>query len=264
MDETEAAGLRGVFQVYTESLSDQRAPAVGPVIATTIRYQLVNVMQLPESGEIVLMVSADDPKVGAHVLARAAHFLPEVERVSGKFPYRILLLAVTDLPEFVGGVSYDEFIGISPDYWDDDEVIAHELTHSTLYGIFPTWFEEGYAYFVGMYLTGTLESGLKEYRTELTRAKIDPRVYIGAARGFGSDYFVDSATGLLFMNALYEANGMEVVTATIRSLRSKTFDDQALIRTLVSTGTPEQQAIVKQVVCKHFVGTTRNYCVPGS
>jgi hypothetical protein len=260
MDPTEAAGLRGVFQVYTESLSDQRAPAVGPVIASTIRYQLVNVMQLPESGEVVLMVSADDPAAGANVLARAAHFLPEVERISGKFPYTVLHLAVTDLPEFIAGVSYDEFIGIAPDYAYDDEVIAHELTHSTLYGIFPTWFEEGYAYFVGRYMTGQLEATSAEYKTLLARLKLDHRVRIGAERGFGSDYDIDSATGFLFMNALYEANGIEPVVETIRSLRSKTFNDQDLIRILVSTGTPEQQEIVKQVVCQHVLGSTRNYC----
>ena len=62
------------------------------------------------------------------------------------------------------------------------------------------------------------------------------------------------------MNALYEANGIEPVVETIRSLRSKTFNDQDLIRTLVSTGTPEQQEIVKQVVCEHVLGSTRNYC----
>ncbi len=121
MDETEATGLRGVFQVYTESLSDPRAPAVGPLIATTIRYQLVNVLQLPESGEMVLMVSADDPAQGAEVLERAAHYLPEVERISGKFPYTFLHLAVTDLPEFCRRCLLRRVHRHSPDYTGDDD-----------------------------------------------------------------------------------------------------------------------------------------------
>ena len=259
MDETEAAGLRGVFQVYTESLSDQRAPAIGPVIASTIRHQLVNVIQLPASGEMVLMVSADDPALGAKVLGQASYYLPEIERISGKFPYTFLHIALTDLPEFFAGLSYDEFITISPDYTGDDTVV-HELTHSTLYGIFPTWFEEGFAYFMEHYMTETLPQGVASYKGDLARARIDPVVLIGPERPFGANYALDSATGFLFMNAMYEANGIEAVAATIRSLRSKTFNDQDLIRTLVSTGTPEQQEIVKQVVCQHVLGSTRNYC----
>jgi hypothetical protein len=263
MDEAEANGLRGVFQVYAESLSDRNAPAVGPVLATSIRYQLVRVLQLPESGEMVLVVSADNPTQGASVLDRAAYYLPEIERIVGKFPYTILHLAVTDLPEFYAGLSYDEFIAISPDY-DDDETIVHELTHSTLYGIFPTWFEEGFAYFMEHYMTEALPQGVAFYKGQLKAAKLDTKVLIGHERPFGANYGYDSATGFLFMNAMYEANGIEAVTETIRSLRTKTFNDQDLIRILVSTGSPEQQTILKRVVCENVLGTTRNYCAPGS
>jgi hypothetical protein len=220
-------------------------------------------MQLPESGEMVLMVSADNPAQGAGVLDRAAHYLPEIERIVGKFPYTFLHLAVTDLPEFYAGVSYDEFIGISPDY-DDDATIVHELTHSTLYGIFPTWFEEGFAYFMEHYMTDSIALGVTAFKRDLAAARIEPKVRVGTARGFGPDYALDSATGFLFMNAMYEANGIEAIAETIRSLRTKTFNDQDLIRILVSTGSPDQQAIVKRVVCENVIGTTRNYCTPGS
>jgi hypothetical protein len=264
LDDTEAAGLRGVFQVYAASLSDQRNPQIGPVLATTIRYQLVNVMQLPESGEMVLMVSADDAALGRKALDLATAYLPQVEGITGKFPYKFLYISVTDLPEFLGGLSYDEFIALSPEHVDD-EVVAHELTHATLYGIFPTWFEEGFAYFMGRYLTGQLEASVAEYKSELKSVGVGTKLNVGPKPGYNDyDYLVDISTGFLFMNALYEANGIESVAETIRSLRTKTFTDQDLIRTLVQSGPPEQQQRVKQVICDNVIGTTRNYCVPNT
>ncbi len=113
-------------------------------------------------------------------------------------------------------------------------------------------------------MTDTLPKGVSTFKGELALAKIEPKVRIGTSRGFGANYGLDSATGFLFMNALYEANGIESVAATIRSLRTKTFNDQDLIRILVASGSPEQQTVVKQVVCNHVLGATRNYCVPGS
>src|SRR5690606_28116853 len=68
LDAGEAAGLRGVFETYAASLEDWRAPQVGPVLASTIQHGLTAVVGLPESGRVVVLVSAEDAGLGRTAL----------------------------------------------------------------------------------------------------------------------------------------------------------------------------------------------------
>ena len=259
-DAAEAVGLRGVFQTYTVSLEDWRAPQIGPVLASTIAYELTTTLELAESGTVVVLVSADDPEQGRLALDMAVRWLPEVEAVTGAFPYEFLHITITELFELYAGLSYDEFISLAPDSVTED-VVIHELTHSTLYGIFPTWFEEGFAHFMEYYLTDTLTEGEAYYLEELTYLEADRILNVGPKPGYDFyDYYVDRVTGFLFVKGLYDLNGIEHVVETIRSLRTKTFTDQELLKRLIETDDPERRAALEAYVCENVIGTTRNYC----
>ena len=62
LDETEAAGLGGVFEAYAGSLAKDWP--IGPVLASTLRYQLFRVVALPETGDKIIVVSSDDEALG--------------------------------------------------------------------------------------------------------------------------------------------------------------------------------------------------------
>jgi hypothetical protein len=258
-DAAEAISLRGVFQTYTASLEDQWAPQIGPVLASTIAHQLTATLTLPESGAVVVLVSADDPLLGRTALDLAVHWLPQVEAVTGEFPYSFLHITITELFELYAGLSYDEFISLAPDSVTED-VVIHELTHSTLYGIFPTWFEEGFAHFMEYYLPGRLAEGDAYFREQLAFLEADPVLNIGFRPYDFYEHLVDRATGFLFIKGLYEIAGTDDVVGTIRSLRTKTFSDQELIRRLIETDDPDRRVALEAFVCENVRGTTRNYC----
>ena len=258
-DAAEAIGLRGVFQTYTVSLEDWRAPQIGPVLASTIAYELTATLELPESGTVVVLVSSEDPELGRTALDLAVQWLPQVEAVTGAFPYSFLHITITELYELYAGLSYDEFISLAPDSVTED-VVIHELTHSTLYGIFPTWFEEGFAHFMEYYLPGRLDEGEAYFREELAFLEAKPILNIGPRPYDFYEHLVDRATGFLFVKGLYEINGIEDVVATIRSLRTKTFSDQELLKRLIETDDPDRRAVLEAYVCQNVIGTTRNYC----
>ena len=259
-DAAEALGLRGVFQTYTASLEDWRAPQIGPVLASTIAHELTATLDLPESGTVVVLVSSDDPALGRTALDLAVKWLPEVEAVTGAFPYAFLHITVTELFELYAGLSYDEFISLAPDSVTED-VVIHELTHSTLYGIFPTWFEEGFAHFMEYYLPGRLAEGEAYFLDQLATLEAAPVLNIGAKPAYGFyEHLVDRATGFLFVKGLYDINGIEDVVATIRSFRTKTFSDQELLRRLIETDDAERRQVLEAYVCQNVTGATRNYC----
>lgn len=262
LNEIEATELRGVFYAYAQSLRDQNAPPIGPELSKTIQYRLEDVLNLPESGQMVLLVSAENPDVGREALSQAAAALPRVEKIVGKFPYDFLYISVTDLPEIYAGLSYDQFIAIAPNSVDAPTVI-HEITHSTLYGIFPTWFEEGFAHFVEYFLTSGLDAGAKYFDDELAQIKADTKLYIGPnARYDFADYVAERAQGFLFLKGFYDITGIDAVSATIRSLRTRTFNDQDLIRTLIQNSPADKQQALRQFVCNDVRGTTHDYCTP--
>lgn len=258
-DVGEAIGLRAVFQTYTVSLTDRHAPKIGPVLASTIAHQLTVTLDLPESGQVVVLVSADDPELGRRALDMAAYWLPQVEEITGEFPYSFLHLTVTDLPEMLGGLSYDEFIALSTEHVDD-ETIVHELTHSTLYGIFPTWFEEGFAYYMQHYLTGTLEEGTSRFLEDLALLDAGRKLEVSPRANDEYQYFIDQARGYLFIKGLVELSGWEAVIETIKTLRTRTITDQQLLKQLIETDNPEHRAALEQYLCENVSGTTREYC----
>jgi hypothetical protein len=260
LDAGEARGLRGAFEAYTESLSDKFAPPIGPVLATSLRFGLFQAVGLPESGEIILVVSADDPSVGQDVLQMAVEELPRIEELVGAYPYKFLHMMVTDLGDFYAGLSYDEFIVIDPRSVDRPTII-HELTHSTMYGKFPIWFEEGFAHFVEYYLTESLEQAAKEFAADLAHLGSDTRLYVGAYRDSSlAGYLAERAQGFLFMKAVHDLNGIESLMGTVRSLRTKSLGDQDLLRAFVQYGTRDQQDRLKTHYCDQVIGVARNYC----
>ena len=118
LDSGAARGLRGAFQAYEKSLTNRYGPTIGPVLATTLEFGLFEAIEL-EAGELVVVVSADDPEVGRTVIEKSIAWLPQIEALVGAYPYSFLHLMVTDVGELYAGLSYDEFIAISPEYVDE-------------------------------------------------------------------------------------------------------------------------------------------------
>jgi hypothetical protein len=258
LDVEEARGLRGAFQAYEKSLTNKYGPAIGPVLSTTLEFGLFQAIELPEGGEMIVVVSADDPEVGQTVVDKAIEWLPQIEALVGAYPYSFLHLMVTDIGEFYAGLSYDEFIALSPEYVDD-ATIVHELTHSTMYGSFPTWFEEGFAYFVGYYMTGELEENVQLAKDALG----DTRLFVGPYRDVSdAGFFREQIEGMLFMNAVYEMNGIDSLIDSVRQIRTKSLSDQELLRIFVAHGPSEEQQRMEAYFCENVVGTSRNYCPP--
>jgi hypothetical protein len=218
-----------------------------------------------ESGNMVLIVSAERPELGTKALAIAVDVMQRVEQMAGKFPYHFLHINVVpagDLEEDVLGASYNEFIEIGDRYVDTD-VIVHEITHSTLYGIFPLWFEEGFAHFMEYHFTTGLDAGARDYANVLRRAGKDTKLDLRPNRpgGLYAEY-IERPQGFLFLKALSDIRGLEGVSKLVRSLRTRSLTDQELMRAIVADGTPEEQARTAQLVCQQVIGTTRNYCAP--
>ncbi len=255
LDEGEVQGLTGLLLAYAESLSDHRAPAIGPVLSTTLRSALFETVHLAESGDVVLLVAAEDAELGAEALSLAVSGLPLVEAITGPFPYRFLFIEMTDkLPELYAGLSYDEFIALSTNYVDAATVV-HELTHSTMYGLFPIWFEEGFAHFLELYLTDSLEAGVAGYKAELASLDKDPRLDLTIFRlNSLDDVLAERAQGLLFLNGLYEIEGIEGLSRMVRTLRTKTYNDQSLLRAIVAQGSAHNQEQISVLICEGVIG----------
>ncbi|MDX1430519.1 MAG: hypothetical protein R3282_09535, partial [Rhodothermales bacterium] len=263
LDDGEARGLRGAFNAYEKSLTNRYGPTIGPVLSTTLEYGLFEAVDL-EAGELIVVVSADEKDVGETLLQRSVEWLPQIEELVGAYPYDFLHLMVTELGEYYAGLSYDEFIAISPEYVDD-ETIVHELTHSTMYGSFPIWFEEGFAHFVEFYMTETLEDGIAQFQEDLAFLGYDTSLHVGAYRDPSeAGYLAERMQGFLFMNAVYEANGIDALIGTIREIRTKSLSDQELLRVFVGYGENDQRDRMEQLFCEQVIGTSRNYCPPDS
>jgi len=261
LDVGEARGLRGAFDAYEKSLTNRYGPTIGPVLATTLEFGLFEAIEL-EAGELIVVVSADDPEVGRTVIEKSLRWLPEIESLVGAYPYTFLHLMVTELGEVYAGLSYDEFIAISPEYVDD-ETIVHELTHSTMYGSFPIWFEEGFAHFVEFYMTETLDEGISRFQDDLAYLGFDEKLYVGPYRDPSVEgYLAERMEGFLFMNGVYELNGIEALIGTIQEIRTKSLNDQELLRVFVAHGSKDEQQRMEDFFCENVVGTSRNYCPP--
>ena len=263
LDERELKGLTGVFDAYARSLADMDSPPVGSVLASTLRLGLFETVNLRETGEMVVLVSAQSEAAGRRALALTIEALPPVENVVGKYPYQFLHVVVTDeLPEHVLGVSMNEFIAIGSNVVQS-YVVVHELTHSTMYGIFPLWFEEGLAHFLENYQTGSLGLAERKYTNELNLLRRDIRLDLRPKRYTATDQYAERAQGFLFMKALFDIEGIEGLSQTIRALRTRTYSDQDLLRALVAQAPTDQQPLVTQMLCQRVLGSTRDFCSPG-
>ena len=262
LDDREATALTGVFKAYAESLGDDHAPPIGPILASTLAHGLFDVLQLPETGQVVVLVSADDAALGRRALELAREDMPKVEWMVGAFPYHFVHIQVTDdLPEIYAGVSYDEFIALSSDYVDA-ATVTHELTHSTLYGNFPIWFEEGLAHFAEFQLTSTLEEGTRYFGEGLASIGGDPRLRIGYTRSKTVHGILsERAQGFLFIKGLSDIWGIDGLRSAVRTLRTQTFGDQDLLTAIARQGPPEQRLQLEAFICHNVVGSTHNYCV---
>jgi hypothetical protein len=260
LDDPEARGLRGAFAAYEESMSNRNAPKIGPVLSQALQHGTLRAVDLPLGGEMLLVVSAEDPAAAQQVLDLAVAALPEIEGLVGAYPYDFLHMMVTDLGEFYAGLSYDQFIIIAPDYINEG-VVVHELTHSTMYGTFPVWFEEGFAHFVEYYLTDGLDQAVRDYNADLRYLGADGRLYVGPYKdGSLAGYLAERAEGFLFMKAVFDLKGIEGLTTLLSKLRTKTLGDQELLREFVQFGTTDEQRAMKEYFCKNVVGTAGNYC----
>jgi hypothetical protein len=187
-----------------------------------------------------------------------------VESVVGAYPYHFVHIEIVALGPIYAGLSYNEFIEIDPEAIDRETTI-HELTHSTLYGIFPLWFEEGMAHFVQHYLTGSLEEGTRLYSGHLRQLARDQRLDLRYRTSYTfADEIAERAQGFLFISAFHDAQGIDGVVETLKPLRKQTFNGngQDLIAEMARLGSAETQAKTAKVICEHTIGARRDYCVP--
>jgi hypothetical protein len=135
--------------------------------------------------------------------------------------------------------------------------MAHEMTHATVYGIFPTWFEEGFAYFMGFYHSGSMQAREREFRAGLAANKLDARLDLNArfSHSLETAYISSLAQGFLFFKGIHDIEGFESMGTIIRALRSKTFgSDNELIREIIANGRPDTRDQLRQFVCANVTG----------
>ncbi|HXH21444.1 MAG TPA: hypothetical protein VNN10_05400 [Dehalococcoidia bacterium] len=261
LDDYEAKGLRGVVQAYERSLTTQKAPLVGASAASTLRHRLFDAALLPESGEVMVIAAAKDPALGRKALDIAVANLPRVEGMVGKYPYAFLYIEVTpEIEDYYEGASFkNEFLLVAPGSVTPG-VLVHELTHATVYGLFPIWFEEGLAYVTHEYLTGDLSSFIRGVaRTAPARAVwLDVYNYGYYTTG---QWVLEQAGGLLLLNAIFETVGPEAFSNTVKALRTKTYNDNELLARILELAPEDKQPAIRKLYCDRVVGTTRNYCV---
>lgn len=254
-NDDEAKNVNGLLLAYEQSLEDPYAPDIGPIMESTIRANLMQTLSLPETGSVTVLVGTDYPELGQPAFQLMLTELPKIEALVGKYPYPFLYVWVTDLGDYIAGISRDEFIGLSPDYVEA-ETVAHEITHATLYGLFPTWFEEGFAYFMEAYATeaiGTKAAFHKEnLAAQRTTQKLDLKGKFDHER---RSYTATLSQGFLFFNGLHDIEGIDGLGRIVRALRSKTYtNDNELIRAIVANSTPENQQRVQEYLCATVIG----------
>ena len=260
LDDAEARGLRGAFAAYEESLSNRNAPPIGPVLSQALQHGTFRAVDLPVGGEMILVVSAENPADAQTVLDLSVESLPHIEALVGAYPYDFLHMMVTDLGDWLAGLSYDQFIIVAPDSINK-ETVVHELTHSTMYGKFPIWFEEGFAHFVEYHLTEALEQGAEAFAADLDYLGTDTKLYVGPYRDSSfAGYLAERAQGFLFMKGVYDLKGIEGLMPLLAKLRTQTMGDQELLREFVQFGTVEEQRAMQDYFCENVVGTARSYC----
>jgi hypothetical protein len=256
-DDNEAKAMTAMFRAYQQSLTDRGVPNIGKLMAFSLRGNYFYVVQLPESGEVTVVLAADEKyaKLAPGALHQVVENLPKVETIVGKFPYPFVHVYITDLPEGIAGMQRNEFVWLSPTDINV-EVVSHELTHATLYGLFPTWFEEGFAYFVGFYSEGTLDAKEREAVQLFASVRVPRKLDLSLKFDHSSyGYISNILQGFLFFKGLADIQGLESMGQVIRSLRSKTYtNDNELLRAIVSNSPPDKQQQVQTYLCGAVLG----------
>ncbi len=144
-------------------------------------------------------------------------------------------------------------------------MVVHEMTHSTVYGCFPIWFEEGVAYFLGYYLTNSVEKGATIRHCRAARDPAPTAKSISRTYGYytGWELHRRAGRGYLFLKGLYDIEGIDGLGQIIRTLRTKTYNDQELLATIMQLTPDNLQTQMRKYYCDKVVGLARNYCVAG-
>lgn len=251
----EAKNLKGLFLAHEVSLEEQYVPDLEKVVKSTLEGNYLRTLSLPESGEVTVMVGTDFPELGLAAFDVVLAEMAKVESLVGPFPYPFLYVWVTELPQYLAGLSVNEFIALSPDYVEA-ETVAHEITHATLYGIFPIWFEEGFAYFMEAYATDNIPGLAAYHRAMLGQQRKTQKLDLAARFDHArASYTAELSQGFLFFNGLYDIEGIEGLGRIVRALRSKTYtNDNELLHAIVSNSAPENQLRVQQYLCQTVIG----------
>jgi hypothetical protein len=257
-DDNEAKALTAMFRAYQQSLADRGVPNIGPLMASSLRGNYFYVLQLPESGEVTIVLATDPEYDGQAraALQLAVDNLPRVESIVGKFPYPFLHVYITDLgDDGLLGLNRNEFIWINRTAVDTN-TMAHEMTHATVYGNFPTWFEEGFAYFVGNYADNALQQQEKDSLAVIALARRPRQLDLTAKFDHSAaGYFSTISQGFLFFKGYSDIVGLEAMGQTIRALRGKTYtNDNELLRAIVTNSPPDKQQQVQTYFCGAVLG----------
>lgn len=259
-DDNEAKHMTALFRAYQSSLTIRKLgkfDQIGSQMASSIRGNYFYVTNLPEHGEVTVIVTAD-PKyesMARNTLMMAVDNLPKVEAIVGEFPFDFVHIRITDLEDGVGGTELKEFVILSPKYITT-EVVSHELTHATLHGVFPVWFEEGLAYFVGRTMEGSSERYEAEYVALLNSVRL-PRKLDLSLKFDHSSFGYSSALiqGFLFFKGLNDLIGPDQLGVLLRALRGKTFaNENELFRAIVTNSQPDKQQAVQAYLCGAVLG----------
>jgi hypothetical protein len=77
------------------------------------------------------------------------------------------------------------------------------------------------------------------------------------------DYIAERARGFLFLKSIYDIEGIEGLSKTVKSLRSKSYNDNELLTAIMQLAPDSAQTALRKLYCDRIVGATRNYCTAG-
>lgn len=256
LDDDEAKALTALYRAYQSSLADRHLPDIGEQLSSSIRGNYFRTVQLPESGEVTIVLAADNERLANAALSLAMENLPKVEALIGPFPYPYVYIQVTSLGDSgVLGLNRNEFVFIGENAVETNTV-AHELAHAALYGIFPIWFEEGLAYYTGAWAADEIRQQEQQALRTIAATR-RPRQLDLRAKFDHSDagYFSTISQGFLFFQGLVDIQGLDGLGQVVRSLRSKTFaNDNELLRQMVANSAPDKQQAVQEYLCRAVIG----------
>ncbi len=79
----------------------------------------------------------------------------------------------------------------------------------------------------------------------------------------GWDYFAETRSGFLFVKSIFDIEGIDGLSKTVKSLRTKTYNDNELLAAIMTYAPANVQAQMRKLFCDRVKGGSRNYCVSG-